>query len=112
MRRSDDIRIEETLCYRLKDIMRDKGIGPEDFELAGVCVKTSIEAYLNMTRLPTLRTLYRIARYLGVSVDWLCGMDEMNTNTPTVDPRDKFYEALDKVNPENYESEAPWGILQ
>ncbi len=66
----------QTFCKRLKKAMRAKGV--KNYELAKrACISTvSIAFYRTGQRLPTLDNAFYIADALGVSLDWLCGLDD------------------------------------
>lgn len=118
MKRNEDKPLEKCIADNLMRALEDRGLTEDDLVLDGVVGRSSINAYLSMSQLPTLRTAYRIANYLGVTVDWLCGFDEIDDSADYIlknndnldDARARFYEALDKVSPDD--SEAPWGRLE
>lgn len=60
---------------RLGRLMEERGITSNDFEDADICCESSIRYYLSGKNTPNLRTAYAIARFLGVSLDDLCGDD-------------------------------------
>lgn len=66
---------KKVFAERLKTIMDENGITADDFEDAGICSESSIRYYLSGKNAPNLRTAYAIARFLGVSLDDLCGDD-------------------------------------
>lgn len=115
-RKSNDSVLESIFARRLETAMLDMGVGAEEFDYDNICSAPTIKRYLNGDCLPTLRTVWRIADYLGVSVDYLCGMDDTDeddildeeiTNELTDaynKKRDEFYDKFD--------SEAPWGTLE
>ena len=118
MKRSEDKALERTFSENLLRAMDEKGLTEDDLVLDGVVGRSSINAYISMTQLPTLRTICRIANYLDVTVDWLCGFDAVDEDIDYIlkkeeekgSARDRFYEALDRVSPDD--SEAPWGRLE
>lgn len=77
MRKSEDLDLEIIFPKRLVEAMQDKGIDETDMEADGILSVSALKEYQrNMTRLPSLRSAVRIATYLEVSLDWLCGLDE------------------------------------
>ena len=115
MKRTEDKTLERSVSERICQLMDEHGLTEDDFVFDGVCGRSSIRAYIAMEQLPTLRTIYRIAEYLHVTVDYLCGYEDADSDADYVlnqqkDPREQFYEALDRINP--VDSEAPWGTLQ
>lgn len=72
-----DYKFEAVFARRLEDTLVSKGLDASDVEFAGVIgSENSIKAYINGYQIPNLRTAVRLAKYLNVSLDYLCGMDE------------------------------------
>lgn len=61
---------------RLKEALDNKCLTGKDLEDCGVVAQSSIHEYIDCGRLPNLRTACRLAEFLDVSLDWLCGFDE------------------------------------
>ena len=73
----NDYELEMIFARRLEDAMALKGVDASDIEFAGVIGSgSSIKAYIEGDQIPNLRTAVRLAKYLDVSLDYLCGMDE------------------------------------
>lgn len=70
---------------RLDEEMDRKGLSPEDFEFSGICSASTINGYLNHSHAPAIGIAISIAKYLGVGLDWLFGMDE--DDVPTIQRR-------------------------
>lgn len=51
----------------------------------------------NNKRKPSLELLVRLARFYGVSTDYLLGLDEPQDGTEAVAPRDEYAEALQEI---------------
>lgn len=60
---------------RLENEMTLRGLSPEDFEFAGICSASAIKGHIGFDHAPTLSTAIKIADFLGVSLDYLCGRD-------------------------------------
>ena len=122
MKRKEDKTLEMTFSKNLRSKMDEFGVSTEDLEQDGVVAGSSVRKYLEGEVLPTLRTCYRIAEYFCCSVDWLCGMSDLdedadyirqNTNAMQREydkKREEFYSALDAMSSVD-DSEAPWGRL-
>lgn len=61
---------------RLRQAMLDKGMEAKDLEDCGIISASSIREYVDCGRLPNLRTACRLAEFLDVDLDWLCGFKE------------------------------------
>ena len=61
---------------RLRQAMEEKGVDAKDLEDIGVISSSSIREYIECGRLPNLRTACRLAEFLDVDLDWLCGFKE------------------------------------
>ena len=115
MKRPEDKPLERSFAERLRIKMDEYGYSTEDFELDSVCASSSMRKYLEGVSLPTLRTAYRIADYLGTTLDYLCGFDDITSDEQNVlsneydAKREAFYSALDNMKMDD--SEAPWGRL-
>ena len=70
--------IEYYFPERLDEVMSSQGIAPSDFEDLDVVSASSIKSYLDGKTVPNLRTAVKIAEFLNVSLDYLCGFDVMN----------------------------------
>jgi transcriptional regulator with XRE-family HTH domain len=75
MRKYDDIYLERIFSERLKEALDENLVSGEDLETLGIVSASNIDGYLKRKSLPQLRTIVRIAEYLGVSIDWLCGIE-------------------------------------
>ena len=75
MRKYDDIYLERTFAERLRTTLDENLITAEDLEDAGIVNAGHVSRYLNGSALPQLRTAFHIAEFLGVSLDWLCGLN-------------------------------------
>lgn len=77
MRRLEDRELELIFSDRLSEAMMMRGLEEEDFEDDDIASVSSVRYYQkDNSKLPNLRTAVRIANYLGVSLDWLCGIGE------------------------------------
>ena len=70
--------IEYYFPERLDEAMSSQGIAPSDFEDLDVVSASSIKSYLDGKTVPNLRTAVKIAEFLNVSLDYLCGFDVMD----------------------------------
>lgn len=61
---------------RLRQAMLDKGMEAKDLGDCGIISASSIREYVDCGRLPNLRTACRLAEFLDVDLDWLCGFKE------------------------------------
>lgn len=61
---------------RLREAMDSMGLDGKTLEDMGVVSASSVHEYIDCGRIPNLRTACRIAEFLDVTVDWLCGFDE------------------------------------
>lgn len=85
--------------------MTDNGLEPKDFEEFDICSTEAINSYLRFERMPNMRTALKIADFLHVSLDWLCGRDSgagLYGNTLPINERKKDNERND------ISSTAPW----
>ena len=73
--RQEAKRIEGVFPERLRTAMDERGATVESLIHWTQVGESTILAYL-VGRLPRVSTVCRIARYLGVSVDWLLGQDK------------------------------------
>lgn len=69
-------RIDYCFSERLESAMVLRGIDGQDLEDLDIVSSASIQEYLKGHRIPNLRTAARIAEFLDVSLDWLCGNSE------------------------------------
>lgn len=69
-------RIDYCFGDRLKEAMDYRGLDGQDFDDLDIVSAASIHEYLEGRRIPNLRTAARMAEFLGVSLDWLCGNEE------------------------------------
>lgn len=77
MRKKEDIDLEIIFPQRLEEAMLDRGLDPEDLEADDIIASSTVKYYGKYGgRLPSLRSAVRMAAYLGVSLDWLCGLDD------------------------------------
>lgn len=65
---------EEVFRQRLREAMKEKGMSA--WSLAEACgiYRRAVYNWLAGTGTPRMRTLPKLARVLGVSVDWLLGV--------------------------------------
>lgn len=77
---------------RLNAALIEHGLTGQDLEDAGVVSASSVKDYIDGEVIPNLRTTCRIADFLGVDLNWLCGYGESEPS---------FY------NPEG-DRRAPW----
>ena len=61
---------------RLREAMDSKGYDAKDLDDMDVASSSSIREYTECGRLPNLRTACRLAEFLDVDLNWLCGFDE------------------------------------
>lgn len=78
MKRKEDYGLEKVFGERLFQEMYDQGKMVEDFEEDDICSASVLNSYISGKTLPQLRTAVRIADYLGVGLDYLCGMDNVS----------------------------------
>ena len=67
---------------RLDEEMDRKGLSPQDFEDADICAASTINGYLNHAHAPSMAVAISIAKYLGVGLDWLFGLDGGEETNP------------------------------
>ena len=77
----EDSDLEYYFPLVLEEEMNLRGLSPSDFEECGVVSASSKKSYLDGDTLPTLRTAAKIASFLSVSLDHLCGFDDIPINT-------------------------------
>lgn len=80
--------IDYAFGIRLRQAMDEKGYEPKDFEDFDVVSQSSIKEYLDNGRIPNLRTACRIADFLDVSLDWLCGYDGSDSSNDYIPRQD------------------------
>ena len=69
----------------VSDLLQSKGIlGKELASEIGITPAT-LSRYLKNKRDPDLEYVYRIAKYMGVTIDWLLGVSEEKTETLSPD---------------------------
>lgn len=61
---------------RLKKAMKAKGIKNKELAKAVFLTDCTISFYRTGRKLPNLDNAFYIADALGVSLDWLCGLDD------------------------------------
>lgn len=68
--------VDHFFPIRLQKIMDERGVSAKDLEDTGIISASSIKSYVDGEVVPNLRTLCRVAEFLNVSIDWLCGVNE------------------------------------
>lgn len=77
MRKMNELNADYCFGKRLEEAMTMKGLDEKDFDdFEDVPSSSSIHDYIMGNRLPTLRNAIQLADFLGVSIDWLCGLGE------------------------------------
>lgn len=74
MNRND---LEIRIGHRMRDLRREQGISQEELGLKVGLERSTISAYESENRRPTAYTAAKIAHFLGVSLDYLCGMTDI-----------------------------------
>ena len=70
--------LRATICRRLKSAICNDGRTIADIARAGGVSQYTLYDYTNgkpPRRTPSVAVLVKVARALGVSLDWLCGLD-------------------------------------
>ena len=65
-----------TFRKNLRDLIASKGILAKDLANNIQTTAATISRYVTDMRDPELEYVYRIARYFGVSIDWILGLSE------------------------------------
>lgn len=71
----EDGDLEYYFPERLEEAMDAQGLTPSDFEDCNVASASSLNAYIKGKTIPNLRNATKIASFLGVSLDYLCGYE-------------------------------------
>lgn len=66
----------ELFRKRLNSRRKQLGLTYRKFEAQSGLSMTTIHGYIVGRTLPNLEYAYQLAQVLGVTVDWLCGMDK------------------------------------
>lgn len=74
----DTGQLKHTLALRLALCLEVKNISQAELSDTTGISQASISRYLNEARLPRLTELVMMSLIIGVSVDWLLGLDEIN----------------------------------
>lgn len=61
---------------RLDEALKSKGFERKDLEDLDIVSQSSLREYIDCGRLPNLRTACRLAEFLDVDLNWLCGFNE------------------------------------
>lgn len=61
---------------RLDEALKAKGLERKDLDDLGIISQSSLHEYIDCGRLPNLRTACRLAEFLDVDLNWLCGFNE------------------------------------
>ena len=67
------------LGKKIRQLRQDKGMTQKEFAHFVGCTAATLSAYENGTKSPALIVVKNIAESCGVSLDWLCGLDEDNS---------------------------------
>ncbi|MBQ7369580.1 MAG: helix-turn-helix transcriptional regulator [Clostridia bacterium] len=67
--------MKSIFCERLKELRKEKGIGQVELAKALNFSKGSISLWENGLREPKLSSLIVLAKYFGVSIDYLAGVE-------------------------------------
>ncbi len=72
--------LNEIFCLRLSKALADKSFTQRELSLLTGIAQSAISKYLSGKGLPRTAELFKLAKVLGVSMDYLCGLRE---NRPT-----------------------------
>ena len=89
---SDQVRLDRELEFtafqkNLHTLLSSKGILGKDLAYLAGTTPATISRYLTGARKPDLEYVYRLAKYFGVSIDWLLGLDEERKDIYTPETR-------------------------
>lgn len=73
----DDLSI---LSSRIKELRRKNSLTQRDLAKAINTTATSISAYETGLKIPSISIVKKIAEYFNVSLDWLCGVSDNQSN--------------------------------
>ncbi len=73
----------QILSKRIKELRLSKKMTQTEFADAMGFTKTTLSAYENNSKKPSLDLLLEISKRCDVSLDWLCGLDVTNRNVFT-----------------------------
>ena len=76
--------LARTFGDALNAVMLSKGLAPEDFEDLRICSAGQIRSYIRCEHAPSIGSAVKIAEFLNVSLDWMCGLsnDQEVANPP------------------------------
>lgn len=72
-----------TFAERLTELRNERGLSQDALSAELGVSKNSIYHYENEKRVPDAYTVIRLARYFGVTTDYLLGLDDMRTHVDT-----------------------------
>ncbi len=72
----DSIYMNRVFCERLKELRQEKGIGQEELANRIGVSRGVISLWENGLREPTMGNLAALARFFGVSLDYLVGLND------------------------------------
>lgn len=74
---------------QVKDVLEEKGLTTKNMFEAGIISEDTFYKYKN--RCPSLKTLLKVANYLGVTIDYLFEMSDENNFTPYLLNQNNLY---------------------
>ena len=69
--------VEEFFSERLKLALRIADMTAEELSKRSGVTSSTISTYVQMHRSPSMWRVVEIAKVLGVSIDWLCGLSDI-----------------------------------
>lgn len=87
---NDDVKI---VISRLRGLVESSPLSSAEISVRIGITKSTISRYLSEVRTPDLATAIKLARYFGVSLDWLCGLSDSRFSS------DKEVQSLCEVYP-------------
>lgn len=68
--------VDISICFRMKQLRRELGLTQAEIAEKTGIEKSSVSAYEKGTRAPAAVAAAKIAKALGVSLDYLCGIND------------------------------------
>ena len=74
--------------HNLRSLLDSKGMMAKDLAADINITPATISRYVTNSRVPELWCVYKIAKYFGVSIDWLLGLSNDKNNIYTPETRE------------------------
>lgn len=93
----EKIPVLEYFSKRLRLAMESNGLTQKNLESLSGVTQSSISAYLREEMEPKISVLYQLSATLGVSMEWLCGIDSSSETPDSAMPIDELLKARQEI---------------